>query len=100
MVMKKSRIIWNIPRLLKNSWSLLTNPRIAGEKKLLLIAVGLGYLLFPLDLVPDILPFLGQIDDLGLIFLVLNWFVNSSQKEKDILETEYYFSDDDKEDPK
>lgn len=100
MVMKKSRIIWNIPRLLKNSWFLLRNPRIAGEKKLLLIAVGLGYLLFPLDLVPDILPFLGQIDDLGLIFLVLNWFVNSSQKEKDILETEYYFSDDDKEDPK
>lgn len=100
MVANKGKIIWNIPRLIKNGWSLLRNPRIAGEKKLLLIAVSLGYFFFPIDLIPDFFPLLGQIDDIGLVFLVLNWFVNSAQKDKDVLDAEYYFSDDDKKDPK
>lgn len=93
MAVKKSRIIWNIPRLLTKSWHLFRNPEISKEKKLLILAVGLGYFLFPLDLLPDVFPLLGQIDDLGLIFLILNWFVNSSQKDKDIVDAEYYISD-------
>lgn len=100
MVTKRSRIIWNIPRLVKSSWSLLRNPRIAGEKKLLLIAVSLGYFLFPIDLLPDFIPLMGQLDDIGLIFFVLNWFVNSAQKDKDIMDAEYYFTEDEEKKPK
>jgi uncharacterized membrane protein YkvA (DUF1232 family) len=54
--------------------------------------IGFGYLLWPFDLIPDV-PILGQIDDLGVIFLLLNWFVNRSMPE-DIIEAEYYFEDD------
>jgi uncharacterized membrane protein YkvA (DUF1232 family) len=33
------------------------------------------YLVFPLDFVPDILPVLGQLDDLGIIALALELFL-------------------------
>ncbi len=92
----KGKVIWNIPRLMKMSWKLLTNKNIPGKRKLLLIALSLGYLIWPLDLIPDI-PFIGQIDDLGIIFLLLNWFVNTSSRDNtldDTIEAEYYIEDD------
>lgn len=88
----KWKTIWNIPRLLKSSWRLLQNPQVPSFQKLLITVIGLGYLLWPLDLIPDI-PLLGQIDDLGVIFLLLNWFVNRSEPQ-DTINADYYFHDD------
>lgn len=97
--MKKSsrlQLIWNLPRLLKTSWALLQNPRVAGQKKTILVLVGLGYLFFPFDLITDVFPILGQLDDLGVIFLLLNWFVNRTETTDD-LQADYYISEDEKE---
>lgn len=89
----KWKMIWNIPRLLKMSWKFLKNSSIPGNRKLILIALSLGYLIWPFDLIPDV-PVLGQIDDLGIIFLLLNWFVNTSKMDNTI-EAEYYIEDED-----
>lgn len=86
------KMIWNIPRLLKSSWSLLKNPQVSNSSKLLTILLGLGYFIWPFDLVPD-LPLLGHLDDLGVIFLLLNWFVNRTQSDNTI-EASYYFEDE------
>jgi uncharacterized membrane protein YkvA (DUF1232 family) len=88
---KAWKTIWSIPRLLKKTWYLVKNPQVSGSSKLLVFLIGFGYLLWPFDLIPDV-PILGQIDDLGVIFLILNWFVNRSMPE-DIIEAEYYFED-------
>ncbi|MFZ5754856.1 MAG: DUF1232 domain-containing protein [Bacillota bacterium] len=87
----KWHTIWNLPRLVSKSWALFKNPHISRERKLLVLLLGLGYLVWPLDLIP-VIPLLGQIDDLGVIFFLLNWFVNKSEPEA--IEAEYYFADE------
>ncbi|MDX9872351.1 MAG: DUF1232 domain-containing protein [Clostridia bacterium] len=87
-------MIWHIPRLLKKAWQLFRDPNVSGMSKLFLILIGFGYLLWPLDFIPDV-PLLGHLDDLGIIFLLLNWFVNRSMPD-DYVEAEYYFKDEEK----
>lgn len=43
--------------------------------KLLVPALALGYFLLPIDLLPDVVPFLGQIDDIAVLLLLLRLFV-------------------------
>jgi uncharacterized membrane protein YkvA (DUF1232 family) len=53
---------------------LLRDPRIPRRRKLALAAVA-GYLAFPIDLVPDFIPVVGQLDDAIVVALALGWFV-------------------------
>lgn len=56
---------------------LLRDARVPRRRKLLLVAL-LGYLSFPLDLVPDFIPVVGQLDDVLVTALVLRHFVRAS----------------------
>ncbi len=56
----------NLVRLWLHAWG---DARTPGKARMLPI-VSLLYLFFPVDLVPDILPFIGQTDDV-LMILVL-----------------------------
>ncbi len=47
----------------------LTDKRTPGKAKLLPFA-SLLYLLFPLDVIPDIIPLLGQMDDVTVIIVL------------------------------
>jgi uncharacterized membrane protein YkvA (DUF1232 family) len=49
---------------------LLGDPRVSRRRKLLLALV-VAYLAFPLDLIPDFIPVLGQLDDALVIALAL-----------------------------
>jgi uncharacterized membrane protein YkvA (DUF1232 family) len=55
---------------------LLADPRVPRRQKALLIAL-VGYLAMPIDLIPDIIPFLGQLDETVLVALVLRLVVRS-----------------------
>ena len=56
-------------------WYALRHPARPGW--LLPAVVGLGlYLLSPIDLIPDLLPGIGLVDDLVLIPLVIAWLVS------------------------
>lgn len=55
----------------------LRDPRTPKVAKLLL-AIAVGYLLLPFDLVPDWIPVLGQLDDvvvLVVLFLPARWLI-------------------------
>lgn len=55
---------------------LVADPRIPLSRKAILGA-GAAYLVFPIDLVPDFLPVVGRIDDLAVIVLALDLFLES-----------------------
>jgi uncharacterized membrane protein YkvA (DUF1232 family) len=56
-------------------WRLLNDRRVPGTLKTLVPALGVLYLLSPIDLVPDVILGLGQLDDVGMLMLLLNLFV-------------------------
>ena len=59
---------------------LLADPRVAGRHRLVLLGL-LAYLLSPIDLVPDFIPVLGQLDDVLVVVLVLRWLFRSVEPE-------------------
>ena len=55
-------------------WRLLTDVRVPLTHKLVVPATFL-YMVWPLDFLPDLLPFLGQVDDLTALFLAVSLFL-------------------------
>jgi len=56
------------------AWRLMKEPRVSVALKAL-PALALLYVVSPFDFVPDIIPFLGQVDDLGILLLSLKAFL-------------------------
>ena len=59
-----------VPNLILLCGRLMVDPRVPATERLL-VAGAIIYALIPLDLIPDMLPFVGQIDDAYLISLTL-----------------------------
>jgi uncharacterized membrane protein YkvA (DUF1232 family) len=59
---------------------LLGDPRVPRRSRLMLVAL-LGYLVCPIDLIPDFIPVAGQFDDAVLLALVLHHLVRISGPE-------------------
>lgn len=73
MVMASGRTRINLGALdrFRLGWRLLRDPRVPSWPKLLVPALTVLYVLSPIDLLPDFLPVLGQLDDIGVIALAL-----------------------------
>jgi uncharacterized membrane protein YkvA (DUF1232 family) len=59
-----------LPRFLRLLWGLITDARVATVDKLL-VAGAIAYIVTPIDLIPDFIPFLGEVDDVYLLVLAL-----------------------------
>lgn len=59
-----------IPDFLKLLFKLLLDARVPAAEKAMLLGT-IVYVVSPLDLLPDFIPFIGQIDDIYLVALVL-----------------------------
>lgn len=57
-------VLWRVPA----AWRLVRDPAAPRWEKALLVAA-LGYVVFPFDLVPDLVPFFGWLDDVGVVAL-------------------------------
>lgn len=69
-------LILLIPNFLKLLYRLAEDKRVPVQEKIILAAAA-AYVVSPIDLVPDFIPFVGQVDDLLMIVLVLKRFMNS-----------------------
>jgi uncharacterized membrane protein YkvA (DUF1232 family) len=65
-----ANLLFFIPNLLVLCWRLMIDSRVPAKERLL-VAGAIVYALMPLDFIPDMLPFVGQIDDAYLIALSL-----------------------------
>lgn len=63
------------PRMVKLVWRLARDERVPPRSKAMLLVLG-GYLVSPVDLVPDFIPGVGQLDDLVVAAFVLDHMVN------------------------
>lgn len=62
--------IGDLPRFLRLLWGLVTDPRVAMLDKLI-VAGAIAYIVMPIDIIPDFIPFLGEVDDVYLLVLSL-----------------------------
>jgi uncharacterized membrane protein YkvA (DUF1232 family) len=62
--------IAELPRFLRLLWGLITDARVSVLDKLL-VAGAIAYIVTPIDLIPDFIPFLGEVDDVYLLVLAL-----------------------------
>lgn len=78
---------WSVVRLTGGAGGLVTNVRLAWRllrdgrvplRNKIIIPAAAVYMLWPLDLLVDLLPFLGQVDDIGALILAVALFVRTS----------------------
>ncbi len=55
---------------------LLADPRIPMSRKAVL-GVAAGYVVMPIDLIPDVIPVVGRLDDIAVVVLALDLFLES-----------------------
>ncbi len=70
-----SGAIRDIPHYLRLLWGLARDSRVAMVDKALVVAAAI-YIVSPIDVIPDFIPFLGQVDDLYLLILALQRMVS------------------------
>jgi uncharacterized membrane protein YkvA (DUF1232 family) len=63
------------------AWRLLADRRVSLALKLIVPGMLGAYLLFPVDLLPDFIPVLGQLDDLAVLALGIKIFIELSPKD-------------------
>jgi len=62
--------IGQIPNFLRLLYGLLTDSRVDPIDKVL-VAGAVGYVLMPMDLIPDFIPFIGEVDDVFVMTLAI-----------------------------
>jgi uncharacterized membrane protein YkvA (DUF1232 family) len=71
---------FKLPTYARMVWGILRDPRTPiGLKGML--AAALAYVVFPIDLIPDAIPIIGQADDLTVLLLVLDLFIQNAPPE-------------------
>lgn len=60
------------------AYKLFRDPRVSRVTKFAIPGLALAYVLLPIDLLPDFVPVLGQLDDLAIIALALKFFIDMS----------------------
>lgn len=66
-----SDIIFMLPDIGALLWRLLKDSRVPMKTKLS-VSAAVAYILFPVDIIPDKIPFIGKIDDVAILFFALN----------------------------
>ena len=67
---RMTNLLLIIPNMLLLSARLMVDPRVPAKERLL-VAGAIVYAFMPLDFIPDMLPFVGQVDDAYLVALTL-----------------------------
>ncbi|GEM_PF-519001 len=70
--------IWQNGQL---AWRLFADPRVSFLLKAMVPALWLAYFILPIDLIPDLVPVLGQLDDVAVLLLLVRLFISLAPPE-------------------
>jgi uncharacterized membrane protein YkvA (DUF1232 family) len=73
-------LVRRLPTYIRLVWALLRDRRVGAPQKLILAGI-VGYLVFPVDLIPDVVPVLGQLDDIAVVLLGIDLFIRSAPQD-------------------
>jgi len=76
---RMKNLLMFLPNMIALSGRLMTDRRVPRTEKLL-FAGAIVYAIMPLDFIPDMLPFIGQVDDAYLIALTLVRLINRTDE--------------------
>ena len=68
-----------VPNLLRLLFALLRDPRVSAADKAILAGT-IIYVIAPIDVIPDFIPFIGQVDDSYLVAISLLRLLNRSSR--------------------
>jgi uncharacterized membrane protein YkvA (DUF1232 family) len=74
------RLLFHLPSFLKLFWRLIGDQRVSVSPKLIVAGI-LAYVILPMDLLPDFLIGVGQMDDLAVILGGLKLFLRLCPRE-------------------
>ena len=66
-----------MPAYARLVWALARDPRVPTQQKLVLGGIA-AYLAFPIDVIPDFIPVIGELDDLAVLIFGLDWFIRNA----------------------
>ena len=69
--------ISELPNFLRLLYGLITDSRVNAVDKLV-VAGAIAYILLPVDVIPDFIPFLGEVDDVFLLILALQRLIGNA----------------------
>jgi uncharacterized membrane protein YkvA (DUF1232 family) len=74
---RMSNFLMFLPNMVKLLGRLLKDTRVPGAEKALFVAA-IVYVISPIDFIPDVFPFIGQVDDIYVVALTLLRLINRS----------------------
>ncbi len=66
-----------LPTYARLVWGLARDERVPLRQKAVLAGVA-AYLTLPIDVIPDFIPLVGQLDDLAVLLFGLDWFIRTA----------------------
>jgi uncharacterized membrane protein YkvA (DUF1232 family) len=60
----------------KLAWNLFRDPNVSPLVRFGIPLIGLVYIISPIDIIPDVIPVLGQMDDVAVIMLLTQLFIS------------------------
>lgn len=80
-----------VPRLLQTLVALMRDPRVPSRRKLV-AGVVVAYVVSPIDVLPDAIPFLGRLDDVVLVAAAIDLLLDAAPP--DVVEEYWRGSED------
>jgi uncharacterized membrane protein YkvA (DUF1232 family) len=74
---RTARLVFKLPTYARVVWGIERDPRTPLPLKAML-AAALAYVLLPIDVIPDVIPIIGHADDLTILLLVLDLFLQNA----------------------
>lgn len=69
--------IWLIPSYVRMLFGLMRDARVSRLDRLLVLGA-LAYVISPLDFIPDVIPFFGQVDDVFFVMLAVQRLMDNA----------------------